>query len=240
LYLIGCRIYVGNLPSDVRERELDDLFYKFGRIRDISIKGGTSGPSFAFIEFDDGRDAEDAIRGRDGYDFDRSRIRVEMAGRPKGGGGDDRRGGGGSTLGGRHEHRVVVTGLPKTASWQDLKDFLRAAGDVTFTDVRNGEGVAEFSNAGDMENALRKLDDTEMKSHFGDAAFVRVKKEGGGGDRSRSPKRSPKRSRSPKQSRSRSPKRSHSPKQSRSRSPKRSDSRGRRKDSRSRSPKRSD
>merc|ERR1712028_99961 len=68
----GCRIHVGNLPSDVRERELDDLFYKFGRIRDISIKGGTSGPSFAFIEFDDGRDAEDAIKGRDGYDFDSS------------------------------------------------------------------------------------------------------------------------------------------------------------------------
>lgn len=32
------RIYVGNLPMDVRERELDDLFYKYGRIRDIEIK----------------------------------------------------------------------------------------------------------------------------------------------------------------------------------------------------------
>jgi hypothetical protein len=32
------RIYVGNLPMDVRERELDDLFYKYGRIKDIEIK----------------------------------------------------------------------------------------------------------------------------------------------------------------------------------------------------------
>eukprot|EP00658_Telonema_sp_P-2_P043933 TRINITY_DN317_c0_g1_i2.p2 TRINITY_DN317_c0_g1~~TRINITY_DN317_c0_g1_i2.p2 ORF type:complete len:155 (-),score=26.86 TRINITY_DN317_c0_g1_i2:53-517(-) len=90
----GCRLYVGNLPGDVREREIDDLFYKYGRIRDISIKGGSQGPAFAFVEFDDSRDAEDAIRGRDGYDFDRNRIRVEMAGRPGGG----RDGGGGCLL----------------------------------------------------------------------------------------------------------------------------------------------
>jgi hypothetical protein len=24
----GCTIYVGNLPGDIREREVDDLFYK--------------------------------------------------------------------------------------------------------------------------------------------------------------------------------------------------------------------
>ncbi len=32
------RVYVGNLPPDVRTRELEDLFLRFGRIRDISIK----------------------------------------------------------------------------------------------------------------------------------------------------------------------------------------------------------
>lgn len=32
------RIYVGNLPADVREDELDDLFHKFGRIRRIDVK----------------------------------------------------------------------------------------------------------------------------------------------------------------------------------------------------------
>jgi RNA recognition motif-containing protein len=31
------RVYVGNLPVDIRERELEDLFYKYGRIRDIDI-----------------------------------------------------------------------------------------------------------------------------------------------------------------------------------------------------------
>ena len=35
----------------------------------------------------------------------------------------------------RSEHRVIVSGLPVSASWQDLKDFCRAAGDVIYTDV---------------------------------------------------------------------------------------------------------
>jgi len=35
----------------------------------------------------------------------------------------------------RSEYRVLVTGLPPTGSWQDLKDHMREAGDVCFTDV---------------------------------------------------------------------------------------------------------
>ena len=38
-----------------------------------------SPPAFAFIAFDDPRDARDAVYYRDGYDFDGGRIRVEEA-----------------------------------------------------------------------------------------------------------------------------------------------------------------
>ncbi|KAK8522301.1 hypothetical protein V6N12_056016 [Hibiscus sabdariffa] len=70
-----CTIYVGNLPLDVKEWEIEDLFYKF----------------------EDPLDAEDAIKGRDGYNFDRCRIRVELA---HGGRGQSSRGeyGGGSEV----------------------------------------------------------------------------------------------------------------------------------------------
>ncbi|PIO70488.1 hypothetical protein TELCIR_07658 [Teladorsagia circumcincta] len=71
------RIYVGNLPPDCRERDIEDIFSKYGKIRFVDIKGGR-GPLYAFIDFEDPRDAEDAVRGRDGYDFDGSRIRVEF------------------------------------------------------------------------------------------------------------------------------------------------------------------
>eukprot|EP00603_Paraphysomonas_imperforata_P011800 CAMPEP_0114458450 /NCGR_PEP_ID=MMETSP0104-20121206/4691_1 /TAXON_ID=37642 ORGANISM="Paraphysomonas imperforata, Strain PA2" /NCGR_SAMPLE_ID=MMETSP0104 /ASSEMBLY_ACC=CAM_ASM_000202 /LENGTH=246 /DNA_ID=CAMNT_0001631041 /DNA_START=1 /DNA_END=742 /DNA_ORIENTATION=- len=163
---------------DIREREIDDLFYKYGRIVDIDIKSGSRPPAFAFISFDDSRDADDAIRGRDGYMFDGNRLRVEYSKGSRGGRDDrrdddrGRRGGGGG--GRRSEWGCVISKLPKSASWQDVKDFMRKAGDVIYADVdRNGNGVCEYSNEDDMHNAVRKLDDTEFTNRY-DSSYVRV------------------------------------------------------------------
>lgn len=49
-----CRVYVGNLPADIRQHDLEDLFYKYGRINFIDVKLSRGAP-FAFIEFDDPR-----------------------------------------------------------------------------------------------------------------------------------------------------------------------------------------
>lgn len=216
---MGTRVYVGNLPIDIKEREIDDIFYKYGRIRDIDLKTPSRPPAFAFVVFDDYRDAEDAIRGRDGYMFDGCRLRVEMAkadrGGPRDARGRDDRGGrdapraSGKTGGRRTEFGVIVSGLPKSCSWQDLKDFMRKAGDVVYTDVdQRGDGVVEFSNREDMERAVDKLDDTEFKNPY-DTTFIRVKfanKKGSGSrDRGRdSGRRGDSRSMSKSRSRSRS------------------------------------
>lgn len=50
-----CRVYVGNLPQDVREKDLESVFYKYGHIADIDLKNRRGGPPFAFVEFDDPR-----------------------------------------------------------------------------------------------------------------------------------------------------------------------------------------
>ena len=71
-------MYVGNLPNDTREREVEELFDKYGRIRDIDLKLPGRPPAFAFVEFDDPRDAADAVKYRDGYDFGGSRLRVRV------------------------------------------------------------------------------------------------------------------------------------------------------------------
>jgi len=213
------RVYVGNLPHDVRERELDDYFYKYGRISDISIKG-----PYAFIEFDDSRDAEDAVRGRDGTHFLGGRIRVEFAGR------DRRRGattGGSRYTGKRSEYRLEVSNLPRGSSWQDLKDFAREAGEILYTNVNtDSTGVIEFAHQGDMEWALKNLDNKEFRSHLGEKDVVSLREETSGGSRHDSPAR---RSRSRSRSRSRG-------RRSPSRSPPRSRGRGRRSPSVSRSP----
>ena len=51
-----CKIYVGNLPDDVRVRDIEDLFYKYGKIVDIDLHDRPrKGPPFSFVEFDDER-----------------------------------------------------------------------------------------------------------------------------------------------------------------------------------------
>lgn len=41
--------------DDVREREVEDLFAKYGRIRSVDLKSPVRPPAYAFIEFDDNR-----------------------------------------------------------------------------------------------------------------------------------------------------------------------------------------
>ncbi|XP_034828231.1 serine/arginine-rich splicing factor 1B [Maniola hyperantus] len=203
-----CRIYVGNLPPDIRTKDIQDLFYKFGKVTFVDLKN-RKGPPFAFVEFEDPRDADDAVRARDGYDYDGYRLRVEF---PRGGGGGAR---GGRSQGDRFgprpavrgpparrsEYRVLVTGLPPSGSWQDLKDHMREAGDVCFADTfKDGTGVVEFLRHEDMKYAVKKLDDSRFRSHEGEVSYIRVKEDygsgggasgGGGGDRDRSRSYSP-------------------------------------------------
>ncbi|XP_071716454.1 serine/arginine-rich splicing factor SR30-like isoform X2 [Rutidosis leptorrhynchoides] len=205
-------IYVGNLPGDIREREVEDLFYKYGPIVEIDIKVPPRPPGFAFVEFEDVRDAEDAIYGRDGYKFDGHRLRVELAHGGRSSSSVDRyssysSGGSRGGLSKRSDYRVYVTGLPSSASWQDLKDHMRRAGDVCFSQVfrdRDGmRGIVDYTNYDDMKYAIRKLDDSLFRNQFS-KAYIRVEEY----DRRRSYSRSP--SRSPYYSRSRSPSRSNS------------------------------
>ncbi|KAL3673923.1 hypothetical protein V7S43_001609 [Phytophthora oleae] len=198
------RIYVGNLPIDIRTREVEDIFYKYGRIRDIDVKFPSRPPAFAFVDFEDARDAEDAIRGRDGYEYDGARLRVELAngGRRESGRARDKSARYPRNIRGNGEFTVEVSNLPPRASWQDLKDFTRKVGDVMFTEVDgHGGGIVEFSNKRDMKYAVEKLDDSEFHSR-GDTSIVRVRERGSSRSRSRS--RSSTHRSSKKRSRSRS------------------------------------
>jgi len=74
------RLYVGRLSSRTRTRDLEDLFSRYGRVRYVDMKH-----EFAFVEFSDARDADDARYNLDGRDFDGSRMIVEFAkGVPRG------------------------------------------------------------------------------------------------------------------------------------------------------------
>ncbi|CAG2251283.1 serine/arginine-rich splicing factor 6-like isoform X2 [Mytilus galloprovincialis] len=252
---MGTRVYLGRLSHHAREKDVERFFKGYGKIRDVMLKNG-----YGFVEFEDYKDADDAIYELNGKDLCGERCTVEHArgaprgddrrdgGRDRGGyrdyppqrrqgrGGRDnyRRGGFGQNSGGdrygppaRTEHRLIVENLSSRVSWQDLKDYMRQAGEVTYADAHKqhkNEGVVEFSSYSDMKTALDKLDNTEINGRKIKLIEDRPKSSSRSSRRrSRSPSRSRSRSRG-RRSRSGSRSRSRS-KSSRSRSRSRSKSR---------------
>ncbi|XP_062406432.1 serine and arginine rich splicing factor 5b [Sardina pilchardus] len=232
----GCRIFIGRLNPSAREKDVERFFKGYGRIRDIDLKRG-----FGFVEFDDPRDAEDAVYELDGKELCNERVTIEHArvrlrgGRGRGGGGAS--GGGGGRFPARYgrgsqdsrsrnpppmrtENRLIVENLSSRVSWQDLKDFMRQAGEVTFADAHRpklNEGVVEFASSSDLKNALDKLSGKEINGRK-----IRLieanKKRSRSRSRSESSSRSRSRGRSPSRSRSRSRSRKSYRSRSRSRS----------------------
>jgi len=83
-----CKVYVGNLGDYGDKGELDRAFSKYGPVRSVWVAQRPTG--FAFIEMEDARDAEDAVKALDGREICGQRVRVEMRKKERRNGGDDR------------------------------------------------------------------------------------------------------------------------------------------------------
>uniref|UniRef100_A0A2A4JUR4 RRM domain-containing protein n=1 Tax=Heliothis virescens TaxID=7102 RepID=A0A2A4JUR4_HELVI len=249
--MVGSRVYVGGLPFGVRDRDLEKFFKGFGRIRDILIKNG-----YGFVEFEDYRDADDAVYELNGKELLGERLwEVVCTVGVRGWGravltvdrgcaaGDYSYRYGPPT---RTEYRLVVENLSSRISWQDLKDYMRQAGEVTYADAHKqhrNEGVVEFATHSDMRAAIEKLDGTELNGRrirLIEARRGSRRRTRSSSSRSRSRSRDRRRSRSRSRSRRSSRSRSRSKSRPKSKSPvAKSRSRSRSKDrsrSKSRSP----
>jgi cold-inducible RNA-binding protein len=90
---MSSKLYVGNLPFDVGEQDLQELFAAHGEV--ISAKVITDRETgrprgFGFIEMAQAEDAQKAIASLDGRDFKGRSLKVNVA-QPR----EDRSGGGG-------------------------------------------------------------------------------------------------------------------------------------------------
>ena len=92
---LDCKVYVGDLGNNGDRSEIEHAFGRFGPLRNVWV--ARNPPGFAFVEFEDPRDAEDAARDLDGRTLCGRRVRVELSsGRSK-----PKRFGGGNSGGGR-------------------------------------------------------------------------------------------------------------------------------------------
>lgn len=147
---MSTRVYVGGISYKARENDIEYFFRKYGKLREISLKNG-----FAFIEFDDYRNADDACYDLHGREFMGEKVSVEMArGTPHGKDRERWGTGNGDNRGDRRrertpdrrysregrskpvwlqkygpptrtDNRLIVENLSSRVSWQDLKDYMR-------------------------------------------------------------------------------------------------------------------
>lgn len=142
---MAARVFVGKLAPGTKEEDLSDAFSKYslhcsfllsfnfifllplkfcryGQIKRIDIK-----PGFAFIFYEEQHSVSEAVSGMHGRDLNGSEIVVEVARNSNtSGGGNKQR---------NSDMRLTISNLDPHTSWQDLKDWARNAGSVSFTNV---------------------------------------------------------------------------------------------------------
>uniref|UniRef100_A0A0C9PNF3 B52_3 protein n=1 Tax=Fopius arisanus TaxID=64838 RepID=A0A0C9PNF3_9HYME len=116
--MVGTRVYVGGLPYGTRERDLERFFRGYGRFRDVLIKNG-----YGFVEFDDYRDADDAVYELNGKELLGERVAVEIA-----------RG-----VSGRRGDR----GYGRSRSWRDNRDDMRHDRDSVNRNMRTASSYKQ-------------------------------------------------------------------------------------------------
>lgn len=230
---MGSRLHIAGLPGDIREREIEKKFDRYGKVVEVTLKG-----NYCFLQYRSSDSARDAVREMNDAKAFGERISVQYAKNPKqfggpGGGGGrgrdydrrDRRSpprSRGSNSSNRRrsprgspprrsDFRLAVTNLSTRCSWQDLKSVMSKAGEVVFADAHKrtvGAGVVEFDSKRDMEKALTKLDGLEINGKPIKLEVEESKVRGGSRSSSRSSSgsgssRSRSRSGSPKRKRSR-------------------------------------
>uniref|UniRef100_A0A3B3T4Q9 RRM domain-containing protein n=1 Tax=Paramormyrops kingsleyae TaxID=1676925 RepID=A0A3B3T4Q9_9TELE len=118
--------YIGRLSYRAREKDVEKFFKGYGKILEVDLKNG-----YGFVEFDDPRDADDAVYDLNGKDLCGERVIVEHtkgprrdgsygSGRSYARGGRDRYG-----PPARTDYRLIVENLSSRCSWQDLKVWKR-------------------------------------------------------------------------------------------------------------------
>jgi RNA recognition motif-containing protein len=76
------KLYVGNLQYSSSEEELKELFFQFGEVASVNIiKDRHSGESkgFGFVEMSSNADADKAIKGLNGNNFQGRMLKVNQA-----------------------------------------------------------------------------------------------------------------------------------------------------------------
>ncbi|CAO2835431.1 unnamed protein product [Amaranthus hypochondriacus] len=145
-------VFVGNFEYDTRQSDLERLFSKYGRVERVDMKSG-----FAFVYFEDERDAEDAIRGLDNvpFGYDKRRLSVEWARGERGRARDAPKGSSARPT----KTLFVINFDPIRTRDRDLERHFEPYGKVLSVRIRRNFAFVQFET---QEDATKALECTNM------------------------------------------------------------------------------
>lgn len=180
------RVYVGNLSWDVAWQDLKDHMRTAGDVQYAEVMTDYDGRSkgCGIVEFTTADGAKEAIEKLTDTELKGRMIFVREDREQGGGHGGHHNQGGRGHHGGGGGVSVYVGNLAYETSWQDLKDHMRAAGNVDKADVLKGDdgrskgcGIVIYQKPAEAARAIRELQNTQL---HGRPIFVREDREQGG------------------------------------------------------------
>jgi len=149
-------VFCGNFDFDTRHSDLDRLFSRYGRIDRIDMKSG-----FAFVYFEEERDAEDAIRDLHDRSFGHSKRRLSVEWSRQGErGGPRHRDGSKSAANMRPTKTLFVINFDPTCTrTRDIEEHFVPYGKVMNVRIRRNFAFVQFET---QEEATKALECTDM------------------------------------------------------------------------------
>ncbi|OVA01496.1 RNA recognition motif domain [Macleaya cordata] len=144
-------VFCGNFEFETRQSDLERLFSKYGRVERVDIKSG-----FAFVYFDDERDAEDAIRYLDNTPFGHSRRRLSVEWARQGERGSRHREGSRSMANQRPTKTLFVINFdPVHTRVRDIERHFEPYGKVLHVRIRRNFAFVQFEMQEEATEALK-------------------------------------------------------------------------------------
>jgi len=175
----GRRVYIGNLSWSVSWQDLKDHMREAGEVTRADIMTGPDGRSkgCGIVEYISEEDAKKAVSTLNDTELNGRQIFVREDREERG----SRTGNHFSSDETAQSRRVYVGNLSWDVAWQDLKDHMREAGEVSHAEViteangrSKGCGIVEYATPEEAKEAISNLTDTELKGRM---IFVREDRE---------------------------------------------------------------